>query len=679
MKRIFIILISLMITSNVFGQELLKITKKEFLIENEPDSGAWKKLQEGVKLYNLGTNFSIQAAEKLIEADTYNPELAKLKYNIGLCYLYSATKINAINYFEAAIEKNEFVSSDVYFLLARTYQLVSNYKKAIENYESYKLSLAPTELAKIESSVDFFISECFKGEEFMKTQQRVYVDNLGEAINSAFNDYYPFFDVENNQLIYTSQKPLANSKSQNTSSKEEIFTSTVEYDEWGESTILSKNLSSKDHDALVGLSADGKIALIYKGSENNGDLFISQYNGTTWSKLKSLGSDINTKKYKENSATISNDGLTLYFTSNREGGFGGLDIYMCQKKPNGKWGPAQNLGSVLNSTGNETSVSLSPDDQTIYLASNGLGGSGGFDIFKSQKNAEGNWDIPVNLGAPINSATNQVSFQILPDGKTAFFASENADSYGGFDIYKVTYLGEEKPSYQSNSDELTSISQIRKEEIILLPAVLSTVLSGKITSLRTNAPISATIEIIDKEANKVVYSEMSDSKTGMYEISLPAGKNYSISVKSDSYMFASDNIEVQKTKKFQRFNRDFKLSPLEIGAAIVLKNIFFDSNLATLRPESYAELNILAQFIKNNPNVKVEISGHTDNIGSAFSNKKLSKDRAQSVLNYLESIGTDINKLISVGYGHTLPVADNKTKEGRQINRRVEAKIIAVD
>lgn len=688
MKKICILLSLLFLINFAFGQNLLKISKKEFLIAEKPDSGAWKSLVAGKKLFELNKNKATEAANKLIVADNYNNESAKLKYNIGLCYLYTPAKEKAIKYFEEAEVINNLVSTDLYFVLARAYHLNTDYKKAVEFYEKYKATVAPADLPKIESNVDVYINECKKGIELTKNETRAYVDNLGGNINSAYHDYFPFFNEETGTLYFTSQKQgnaknkinkLTNSYFEKIYSSEFVPKDSDKTEEWAEAKNMGKIFSSKSNDALVGLSADGNTAFIYKGAEGGGDLYISVKEEGEWTKPKSLGPNINDKKSKESSATISADGNTLYFTSNKDGGYGGSDIYFCTKDTKGKWREAKNLSSLINSSGNEISVCLAPDEQTLYFASNGHVNAGGYDIFKTTKKEDGTWSAPVNLGAPINTARNQLSYVPLSDEKTAFYSSESENSFGGLDIYRITFLGEEKPIMQNNEDELISFSLLEKENIKLLSPISSTVLSGKISSKRTGGPISATIEIIDKEENKVIYSENSDPESGSYEISLPAGKNYSISIKSDSYMFASDNIEVQKSKKFQRFTRNFELSPLEIGAAIILKNVFFDSNKATLREESFAELDILAEFINNNQNVTVEISGHTDNIGSTYANKKLSKERAESVVQYLKDKGTNTENVKAVGYGHTKPVATNKTKEGRQINRRVEAKIINVE
>jgi len=683
MKKTILFFISLFLIINTnFAQELLPISKKEFIIKNQPDSGAWKALTEAEKVFNIHKSNALKAAELFSKADIYNPQLAKLKYNLGLCYLYAPQKSKAAIYFEEALGLNEFVAKDVQFLLAKAYQLNSEYDKAISAYEKYKLSVAPSDLPKIETKIELLILECLKGKEFLSKQKRCYIDNLGDAINTQYNEYNPLFDVENQVLIFTSERENTTGEKinkYNNNYYEDIFQSEFSNETWKTSQNIGKIFSTKNNDALVGLSSKGDIAFIYKGLENEGDLYIANRKLSTWSKPSNLGNTINSKKGKENSATLSNNDSTLYFTSNKEGGFGGFDIYVSRKKSNGKWDIPQNLGFEINSPKDELSVCLSHDNQTLYFASNGLAGSGGFDIFKLELNENGNWSAPINLGNPINTATNQLSYYSLPDNKTAFYASENENSLGSLDIYKITFLGDEKPSYQNVEDNFLSFSELKAPKIELLQPVLSTVLSGKITSKRTQLPISAVIEIIDKEKNVVVYSEKSNPETGAYQISLPAGKNYSISVKSDEYMFASDNIEVQKSVKFQKFTKNFELSPIEIGAAIVLKNVFFDSNAAILRPESYAELNVLAQLLKNNLKIKIEISGHTDNIGSAFSNKKLSTERAVSVVNYLITNGIEKNRILSVGYGPDKPVANNKTPEGRQINRRVEAKIISIN
>ncbi len=681
-KNISITILLILIFQISFAQKMLTISKNEFLITEKNDSGAWKALNEGINLFKANVSNALKAAEKLEKANAYNSEIAKLKYNLGLCYLYSPNKSKAILNLKEAIEMNEFVAKDAYFLLARAYHLNSEFKKAKENYEAYKLSVAPSELPKIEPFIEKYKDDCNSADKIDSVPMRVYIDNLSGSVNSEFNDYLPMYHSINQELYFTSQREETTDGKINKYGNnyfEDIFSVNLNNSDSIETNNLGKLFETKDNEAFVGLSSDGLTAFIYKGLENGGDLYFSTQVAGVWGKIKTLGNTINDKKAKENSATISNDGQTLYFTSDRENGYGGSDIYVSTKDANGKWQAAKNIGIVLNSPKDEINVYLSSDNQALYFASNGFKGFGGFDIYKSEKDANGNWQEPINLGSPINSPTQQMSYFPVSDTQTAFLTSENEQSKGQLDIYKITFLGEEKSTLQNTEDNLLSFSQAKYPKIELLQAISSTLLSGRITSKRTGAPLQAQIEIIDKEQNKIIYSENTNAETGEYEISLPAGKNYSISVKSDSYMFVSDNIEVQKSIKFQRFKRNFELFPLELGSFLILKNVFFDSNSSVLRTESYAELDVLAQFMSNNPSVKLEISGHTDNLGSSYSNKKLSKERSEAVQNYLISIGVDASRLISVGYGPEKPVANNKTPEGRQTNRRVEAKIISIN
>lgn len=301
---------------------------------------------------------------------------------------------------------------------------------------------------------------------------------------------------------------------------------------------------------------------------------------------------------------------------------------------------------------------------------------GGYDIFVSEKNESQLWGKPENLGYPINSPLDEISILVKPDRKFAYIGSFRKNVRQA-DIFEVLFLGEEKPIYQDVEDQLLSVEKHPDFQIPIQEAIESTVLKGTIISAETSKPVSARVEIIDKELNRVIYTAMSDYKTGEYKVALPAGKNFSIAIKSPNYMIVSDNITVSKSRKFQTFVRNFSLNPIKLGAKLILKNVYFDSGKSVLRSESHAELDALIEFMKQNPNVKIEISGHTDSRGAYSTNLRLSRSRAQAVKDYIVEKGINAERLESVGYADKQPVADNSTDEGRQQNRRVEAKIIA--
>jgi len=367
--------------------------------------------------------------------------------------------------------------------------------------------------------------------------------------------------------------------------------------------------------------------------------------------------------------------------SEREGGFGGKDIYMARWDAiKERWGEAQNLGPVVNSPYDEDGVYIHPDGKTLYFSSEGHNSMGGNDIFYSEFK-ERRWTTPVNLGVPVNTPDDDVFFSVAADGRTAYYSSDRKEGYGEKDIYRITFLGPEKQPVLNVEDRLIAGSTASNLMIPFQPAVeiktsQMVLLKGVILDNETNQPVAANIDLIDNEKATVLASFKAETGTGKYLVSLPAGKNYGINVNADNYLFNSLNFIVPDTAGYQEYYKVIKMKRIKIGESIVLRNIFYDYNKATIREESKAELNRLEKVLVENPTIKVEISGHTDNIGGDEYNLKLSEERAQSVVDHLKSKGIESSRMIAKGYGESQPLATNDTPEGRQENRRTEFKII---
>jgi outer membrane protein OmpA-like peptidoglycan-associated protein len=258
------------------------------------------------------------------------------------------------------------------------------------------------------------------------------------------------------------------------------------------------------------------------------------------------------------------------------------------------------------------------------------------------------------------------------------------DAIGETDIYMITLLGPEKETVMNTQDQLLLSSSILERESVIEPkldrkfASNVTILKGTVTDALLKEPLNAVIVITDNEKNEVVSTFQSNSKTGKYLVSLPSGRNYGIAVTMEGYLFYSENVDLPKSKQYQEINKDIELSKLEVGQKIVLRNIFYDFNKSTLRTQSVAELDRLAKLLDVNPTMRIEISSHTDNVGSAAYNEKLSTSRALSVVDYLvEKKGIKKERLEFKGYGFTEPIAPNDTDQGRQLNRRTEFKILS--
>lgn len=499
----------------------------------------------------------------------------------------------------------------------------------------------------------------------MQAQQndsvKIEIKNLGEKINSAFDDFAPVISADGSLLIFTSRRRVTekeNSKKSSTGS-ERIYSS--EYNAAtntrSAAVLLPEAINIKNrNNSAIALSNDGQHMLIYHDDfDGNGDIYESKLSGTEWSPPKSMGEPINTR-YHESSASMSPDGKTIYFVSERPQGEGKRDIWFCTKYEDGTWGKAENIGYPINTDEDEEGVFMHADGKTLYFSSKGHEGLGDYDIFKSEyKN--GAWSKPQNLGAPLNTTRDDMFFVMQANGAKGYYSSSVPGGMGDKDIYEVNF------------------STVKKEVPVEGPKL--TLFKGVVLDELTVLPLEASIEIVDNETHTIISTFQSNSSTGKFLISLPAGKNYGIAVKAADYLFYSDNIDMTDVTRYREIEKTISLKKLVVGNKMILKNIFYDFDRATLSSESISELNRMVSLLSENPSLKIEIASHTDSKGSNEYNNKLSQARAQSVVDYLISKGIAQDRLTAKGYGESQAIADNDTEEGRHMNRRTEFKILS--
>ena len=491
---------------------------------------------------------------------------------------------------------------------------------------------------------------------------RIEVKYIAE-INSEFDDYAPVITADGEQLFFTSRRPYTDKEiSKNKQGKENIYSAEYDSDskKWSKPKPLNETINiTGRHNSILAISNDGQRMLKYQDDQyGNGDILESFLKGESWSDPKSISTIINSDEH-ESSASIAPNGKTIYFVSTRKGGQGGRDIWMSTKNENGKWSEPKNLGKTVNTSQDEEAVFIHPDGKTLFFSSKGHNSTGGYDIFKTVNN-NGRWSTPINLGSPINTPDDDLFFVLAANGKTGFYASNRGAQTKN--IYRIDFIELERPQEEvkSSSPNLT-------------------ILKGVITDKETGKPIEAVIEVTDNTKNEIVARYNSNSSTGKYLLSLPSGTNYGVNIQAEGYLFESFSFDLADTASYQEYIKDVALNKLKAGTKVVLKNIFFDYDKATLRNESIAELTRLVRIMEEYPKLKIEIGGHTDSRGSDEYNNRLSKDRAGSVVNYLIEKGIDTNRLTFKGYGKSQPIATNDTEEGRQENRRVEFKIISND
>ncbi len=654
----------------------VEFDKKNFPNDKKGLKQALKDIKEGDGYYARGRGMYLDALNYYLKANTFNPNNALLNYKIGVCYTV-LDKEKALKHLKIAEDLNPHCAEDLYYQLGKAYHQNHEFELAIEKYKAYKNKLTPKQYNEVAPALNKKIAECETGMILIQKPAKVFIDNLGASINTMYPEYCPIINADESMLIFTSRRDNTTGEKRDPQDGK-YYEDILIADRAGESwkvTNPGKPLNSDLHDATVGLSPDGQTLYVYKG-ENGGDLYECVLKGTEWGKPKRMDKTINTK-YHESSASVGPDGRTLYFVSDREDGVGGRDIYVSYMDDKGKWDDPINL-KELNTIYDEEAVFIHPDGRTLYFSSKGHKTMGGFDIFKSVYE-NGKWSEPENLGYPINTADDDVFFSISASGQHAYMSSARAGGIGEQDIFLITFLLE-KPLSTNSEDNLIAwrtepVSETVMENTVDVMTASLTLLKGRVLDDDTKDPVEAEIILTDNTTGEQLATFTSNSATGKYLVSLPSGKNYGIAVNADGYLFHSENFDIPNAAAYQEIEKDIYLKKVEVGKEIVLRNIFFDFNQSTLRPESKAELERLAQLLRENPTIKIEISGHTDNVGSAAYNKGLSERRAKSVVDYLIGVGISADRMTYVGYGFDKPIASNDTDEGRQLNRRTEFKI----
>lgn len=681
MKKIIYILSFLSLPLFYFSQNI-EFEKKNFPDKKDQLKEAINSFKDGNAIFELGENMYRSALPHYLKAQAFNPNNALLNFRIGMCYLNSFERSKAFDYITKAYQLNPTVDVKIRYFLGYVYHLKSEWEKALAEYEAYKATIGKN--ADELKIVNKRMEECRNGMELSKNPVRVFIDNVGQEINSSYNDYSPVISADESILMFTSRRPggVGDKIDEYLNEPfEDIWYSTKVGKKWSGAKNLGLPVNTELHDAVVCLSPDGQKLITYNGSKNGGDLFISELQGTTWTKPENLGKAINSSGH-EASASFSFDGKILYFVSDRKDGLGGHDIYYSIVNEKGKFEKAINIGAPINTEYDEDGVFMMPDGKTMYYSSKGAGGIGGYDVFKTTLE-NGQWTKPVNAGVPINTPDNDVFFVLSGSGHHAYYGSASMKGYGGQDIYRITILGEEKQPLLNTEDQLLAmaanpISNLKTEEAIASRGPKMTLLKGVISDAKSNEPLEATIELVDNEKNILLATFRSNSSTGRYLVTLPSGKNYGITVKKDGYLFHSENFILSSDADYQEYTKDVALKKVEVGSVIVLRNIFFDFDKATIRSESANELERLVKLLNENPTLKIELGSHTDSKGSDEYNMKLSDNRSRSVVSYLIGKGISPDRLVAKGYGETKPIDTNDTDEGRQNNRRTEFKILSV-
>ncbi|MBK9109853.1 MAG: PD40 domain-containing protein [Saprospiraceae bacterium] len=554
----------------------------------------------------------------------------------------------AAKHFETALKLDSFYKIKVYYTLAIVQYKLERFARAKANMEVFiskessnidLLSKAKTLYKKISFAADS------TNYNFEIQQKRI------AAFYSDFSEYMPSIQADGKLAYFTRRSPRGD---------EDIFYAIKQDTTWSMAVPLDV-INTPLNEGSPSISADGKLLVFTSCDRREGlggcDLYFSEWDGNQWSNPRNFGEQINTPAY-ESQACISNNGRTLHFVSNRKGTLGGTDIWFSHKKQDGKWTTPKNIGEPINTTGDDVSPFLHSNGITLYFASDGHTGMGGKDLFVSTLDSNNHWSQVNNLGYPPNSIGDESSWIVLPNGKTAWMASdheylENNRMKANLDLYEIP---------------LPASMQV----------VAATYVKIKIQDKSTKIPLQAEVKIYNLSTQKLMLVQKADV-LGQILFSVPAGSDYAIQVQHDLYNLYTEQFLCNEPRSVYRpllLNVDLSKLQESIDVQVVLKNIFFETGSDVLLPASKFELDALYKILKSNNKLKILIEGHTDNVGEELDNQLLSTNRAQAVVNYLLTKGITADRLEAKGQGESKPISDNNSEEGRRLNRRIEFTII---
>lgn len=666
-KRLLLAVILLNVLIS-FGQQYSSSSKKAIkLLEEAMEAPRLNKDQYGRENYKLGLEIIQKSIEKdpnFWEAYLLAGEFAEMSNQLPL----------AIDFYQKAIRvnPNHSPTGNTYFFLSNLQFATGDYAGCIKTAQEFLMykSANPANIStarKLIESSNFALQAISHPSNFKPL-------NMGPAINTKDPEYFPTITVDGKTILFTrlidDNKVVGPYKKQ-----EDFYVSHLVNNAWVKAEPMPTHINTVNNEGAPTISADGRSLIfvacpdasgVEYGEGRNGkgscDLFITKKLGNRWGNVSNLPGGINSNLW-ETQPSLSSDGKTIYFIRSMRGQNGqkNSDIYTAVLLENGSWGQPTRLPANVNTAYEEESVLIHPDGKTLYFASRGHIGMGGLDLYMTRLQDNGSWSDPINLGYPINTKNDENSLMVSPDGEIGFFASDREGGFGDLDIYYFEMPASMKP-------------------------IKTLYFEGLVTDAITKKPIPGKFQLIDIKTGKEVVRSEADAVNGEFTVSLPVGKEYGVNVSYPGYNFYSQNFNMEVKENQEAMHLDINMVPIGSDLPIVLANVFFDLNKSNLRPESFIELNKLRDLLIKNPTLNIEIGGHTDTRGDATENQLLSEGRANSVKNYLIEQGIDGAKLTAKGYGESQPkindeeIAKLKTaaaqEKAHQQNRRTEYKFI---
>ena len=611
---------------------------------------AVRLLEEADGLYRQGNNS--EAENLLLKAIGKDPDFVEAYQLLSQVCFEDHRLEEAIHYFSTGLEKEGGNNPEGFRLLAGLVLKTGDYERALELADHY--FSFPAEEQRFPDRAREIRNTCHFALHALKNPVPFEPVNLGPGVNSEMSEYWPSLTVDERQLMFTVLLP-SDSAANRPSFQADLSRSQRDEGSWSKRENLGSPPNTSDNEGAQSMTAGGEVLFFTACNRRDGkgrcDLYMTIPLEKGWSRAINLGGRVNTP-YSEKHPSISADGRYLYFSSDRPGGKGSYDIWYC-KWEEGAWSEARNLGDSVNTPGLEQSPFIHADQQSLYFSSTGWPGMGESDLFISRQGPGGTWSRARNLGYPVNTFNDEIGLSVNARGDRAYFASDRL-SGRDTDLYSFEMPVELRPMEVSY-------------------------FSGRVFDSENMKGLEATISLIDLESGESIMELSTSRRDGSFMVPLPAGKDYALNASAPGYLFHSAHFPLREVhSQLRPFKKDIPLDRIREGKNMTLENIFFEIDSDSLLPASLAELERVVSFLKKNPEVIIEIRGHTDNTGSEAHNQDLSEQRARSVVAYLAGKGIPEGRLMAGGAGDREPLAGNDSEEGRAMNRRTEMRIARI-
>jgi flagellar motor protein MotB len=588
------------------------------------------------------------AEKKLLEAISYDKKFYEAYMLLGELYTKQRRFAESAKYYGEAVKLDSLFYKPVFYSLGNAEMMSGDYKRALLHFSLY-IDLK-TGSDKNTAAASKGIIDCKFALTAIESPVPFNPVSLGDSVNTTNDEYWPSLTADGQTLMFTRQMRSGGTYSRN---QEDFYYSTLRAGNWSIARNAGTPLNTPQNEGAQSISSDGNYmfftACDRAGGKGKCDIYFSGFDGAGWSMPVNIGPPVNTS-YWESQPSISSNGNMLFFSSNRPGGMGGMDLWYSIRTPGGKWSTPMNPGTVINTAGDEMSPFIHFDGKTLYFSSSGHPGMGGFDLYLSRMMLDSTFSVPENLGYPINTYNDELGLIIDATGQNAYFSSVRNEKYGK-DIFNFLLYESARPD---------PVSYFR----------------GKVFDRETMKLLKSDYELVNLKSGQIVSSGPTDA-SGNFLVCLPVGYNYGLNVNRTGYLFYSDNFMLESVHSATKpFIKRVLLNPIKVGEVMQLTNIFFGFDSVELKKESVTELNKLSKLLHDNPGIIIEVAGFTDSIGTQNYNISLSERRAKTVVKYLIDKGIEPSQLKIQAYGAALPIGTNITNEGRKLNRRTEVRIV---